>query len=346
MSAPAPAFSPAIAQPARKPWRVLILAHAPDADRSAYQLAHRLRSRQWQVIVADAKNAPLAKLLKRDRPHILHCHAPKITFNPRTIAALLKIPVRITTLQAGTSAFGRLLQKLSDASIANCPEEMRGGPGKVAMIRPGVDLVRFRPDRELRRRTREALGLGRSFAWLSASPLDPREDHHSLIRGFARVAAQQPDAALVLAGDGAMRGELAELAASLNIAPRVLFLGTRSDIPALMNAADAYVSASPGEALPPVLLEAGAAHLPVVATDAQSTASMLAHGVSGLAAPPSNPEALADTMLHLMTLPDQEREQLARNAFAHVLRHHDLEQIAGQWEQLYETLLARKGVQP
>ncbi|GEM_PF-2392582 len=344
MSAPAPALAPFIAprEAARKPWRVLILADAPEVDRSAYHLAQRLRSRQWQVTVTSAPPAPL---LKSERPHILHCHAPQIAFHPRTLAALLRVPVRITTLPAGKGAFCRLLEWLSDASIAAGPEQMRAG-GKRAMIRPGIDLSRFRRDGQLRRRTREALGLGACFAWLSAAPLRPPEDHHGLIRAFARVAAQRRDAVLLLAGDGALRGELEELAASLNLAPRVRFLGARSDMPALMNAADACVSASRAAALPSVLLEAGAARLPLVATDAPAAASVLAHGVSGLAAPPANPEALADTMLHLMTLPDPEREQLAANAFAHVSRHHDLEKIAGQWERLYEALLAGKRIRP
>ena len=90
-----------------------------------------------------------------------------------------------------------------------------------------------------------------------------------------------PDALLWVVGDGPLRAGLESLRGTLGLDDRVLFLGERDDVPDLMRAADLLVSASRGEGLSNVILEAMAAGLPVVATAVGGTPEVIEDGVSG-----------------------------------------------------------------
>jgi glycosyltransferase involved in cell wall biosynthesis len=165
-----------------------------------------------------------------------------------------------------------------------------------------------------------------------------------MIRAFARVSAEAPRSLLLLAGAGPLEGELKDLAKGMGIGSRVRFLGSRSDIPALLNAADASVLSSTYEALPMALLEAAASGLPVVTTDVGGTSDIVIHGVTGLLAPPANPEAIANAMLRLASLPADSRARMGEHARRHVASRFGLNEVAGQWESLYQEMLAKKEV--
>jgi len=70
----------------------------------------------------------------------------------------------------------------------------------------------------------------------------------------------------VLVGDGPLRPEMEILAGRLKVQDWVRFLGRREDVPDLLSACDLLVLPSLWEGMPNVLLEAGAAGRPVVAT--------------------------------------------------------------------------------
>jgi glycosyltransferase involved in cell wall biosynthesis len=294
-------------------------------------------------------------LLSDIRPHILHCHAPHAALAARAARLLKSVPIVISTQHARDmmDARGRghwLRQFLTKATqafgdVVTVP--MQNGNANLTdlVIPSGVDLKRFSHNADVRHRTRKALQLGCSFTWLCASRFHPSKDHYTLLRAFAKANQQNPDSLLLLAGDGPGRSEVQELAQALCIADRVRFLGARTDVPALMNAADAYVLASLNETTPAVLLQAAASHLPIVATEVGGVPSIVHHGRTGFAVPPQNPEALASAMQSMMALPEAERRARADSASLYVARYHDMEDVTATWERLYTQLLSRKRVQ-
>src|SRR5581483_3723883 len=92
------------------------------------------------------------------------------------------------------------------------------------------------------------------------------KNHRGFLQAAAKLGAVFPEAEFILAGDGPLRSELQAEAAALGLGNRVLFLGDRRDVPAVLASLDIMVVPSDSESLSNVILESMAAGVPVVAT--------------------------------------------------------------------------------
>ncbi|HEY4202433.1 MAG TPA: glycosyltransferase [Devosiaceae bacterium] len=136
-----------------------------------------------------------------------------------------------------------------------------------------------------------ALGDGPVIA--AAGRLVPVKDHHTLLRAFAALPASLR-ARLVIFGEGPLESELRAEATALGIADRVLLPGYVNDPAACYAAADVFVLTSTSEGFGNVLIEAMAAGVPVVSTDApHGPREILSDGALGSLVPVGDAEALA-----------------------------------------------------
>jgi glycosyltransferase involved in cell wall biosynthesis len=133
------------------------------------------------------------------------------------------------------------------------------------------------------RMARESLGVGDAFVFTVMARLDWVKGVDRVVRAMARVDAADHEVVLVVAGDGPLRGELEDLAASLGVSGRVRFAGHRSDIETVLAATDVAVLASvAGETGPLALKEAMAAGKPVIASSIPGIPEFVTDGVNGL----------------------------------------------------------------
>lgn len=167
----------------------------------------------------------------------------------------------------------------------------------------GIDLEAFaRPPRQ---DVRDALGIpAEAPLLLTAGRLGPEKNFGFLLEATARVLAQQPQAVLVVAGDGPLRNALEAQAAALGLAERVRFTGylERECLIDAYRQADVFVFASKTETQGIVLLEAQAAGTPVVAVGAMGVLDVVDDGHSGTLVD-ENPEAFANATLALLEDP-------------------------------------------
>jgi glycosyltransferase involved in cell wall biosynthesis len=131
---------------------------------------------------------------------------------------------------------------------------------------------------------------------------------------LVRTIAEIPDAKLVLAGDGDLRGALEALAAQLGVADRVQILGYVEDMGAWYGAFDAFLLTSANEGAPVVAIEALAAGVPVVATDAGGTRNVVDDGETGYLAPIGGVNLLVSRLSQLRDDPEHRAELGARGA--------------------------------
>jgi len=210
--------------------------------------------------------------------------------------------------------------------------------GEARWMPNGVDLSRFRPDAAAREQVRSELGVGSRFMWLAVGSFHAEwKDYGTMLRAFARVPGES---ALFIAGEGALLEEKRALAGSLGLAERVRFLGLRSDVERLLQAADAYVLSSMTEGMPNVLLQAAATGLPIVTTDVGEARAIVEDGRTGLVVPAKSPEPLAGAMVRVEQMSLPARRQLGAAAHDYVAARYDFERVVDRWEALYRELVA------
>ena len=151
-------------------------------------------------------------------------------------------------------------------------------------------------------------------------------------------------AVLLLAGDGPNRARLEAQIAATGLTGRVRMLGTRSDVPRLLAAADLTTLSSDWEGLPVAVLESMAAGRPVVSTDVDGVAEVLSHG-GGLMVPRRDPAALAKALTELLGDPSRARK-LGDEARQVITERHDPRQMMRSYDQLLRELLTRRTTNP
>ena len=146
--------------------------------------------------------------------------------------------------------------------------------------------------------------------------------------------SQLPHTALLLIGEGELRKDLEIRAAEEGVTDRVHFLGDRNDVHELLQGLDLFVLSSVSEGYSLALLEAGAAALPIIATDVGGNSEIIRDGETGRLVPPGDPLVLAKAMLSLLGDPSQARA-LGKSARAWVEQHGSLDAMAGSYARLY-----------
>ncbi len=170
-----------------------------------------------------------------------------------------------------------------------------------------------------------------------ARSLQSRNNVACIIEAMARVKQKYPRAELIICGDGPRRVYLQQLARSLK-QNGVTFIGRVDgrELARCLDEADLYVNASSIDGLPESLIQALAAGLPVVTTDAGGIGEVVTDGENGLIVKSHDPAGLAECIIHLVES-SALVERLSRAAPRSVT---DCSQsvIEKKWRELYESL--------
>lgn len=183
-------------------------------------------------------------------------------------------------------------------------EQYRVPAKRVRVVLTPIDTSRFAPVERSAAVARAGLDPSRRYL-LFAGRLDDRVKRvGALVRAFARVAGEYPDADLVVAGDGPDREELVSLSEAL-VPGRVLFRGwtAGTDLVALYASAECLVLPSASEGFPTVVGEALACGTPVVASRVGGVPELVADGDTGWLIPPGDDEELAARLRFVLSRP-------------------------------------------
>jgi glycosyltransferase involved in cell wall biosynthesis len=207
---------------------------------------------------------------------------------------------------------------------------------RLRLVRGGIDPEPIRKAASLPRSTLGAGENERLVLWVGR--LDPVKGLSFLIEAFAE-AGQALNARLLLAGGGPLREELEAKARRMVPGERVMFLGPRRDIPALLKTADLFVFPSRTEGLPNALLEAMAAGLPIVATGVPGCRDLIRDEETGLLVPYGDTRPLAAAMKKLLA--DGElASRLGRAAAEEVTRNWHYSAMYDAYFALYDEVLS------
>lgn len=338
-------------------WRVSVVALSGSGGVAAAELRAAgvvFTSLEMRKGLADPRGwMRFHRWLRRERPDVVHTHLRHAAWLSRWSRLTAPIPILIDTLHSSATGklgrrFGYRCSKwLPDhvTAVSEAAAHSHCAAGMVSehlsVVANGVDVDRWQPNADVRRRVREELGIDDQFLWIAVGRLEPVKNYPALLNAFARVG---PTAQLVVLGAGPLEAELKQMSLALGLNHRVHFAGFRPDVARWVQAADGVVLSSRYEGLPMVLLETGACAVPAVATDVPGTREVIVNGETGWLAPPSNPDGLATAMNRLMHMPVTERYEMGQCARRHVMRSFSMDTVLDRWETLYAELLARKTV--
>jgi glycosyltransferase involved in cell wall biosynthesis len=172
---------------------------------------------------------------------------------------------------------------------------------RITVVPNGVDLSCFNGETDALLMRKE-LGIGDESLVVTVSRLIKRKSPELLVSAFAKVLKVVPDAKLVIAGSGREKDNLSRQIKSLNITNSVFMTGelAREKVAQLMAAADVFALPSKVESFGLALLEASAAGVPVVCSNAGGVPEVFQDGFNALLYPPGDGNAMAKAIICLI----------------------------------------------
>jgi glycosyltransferase involved in cell wall biosynthesis len=305
----------------------------------------------------------LARLIRRERPDILHTHTAKAGTVGR-VAALLaggrRPPIVVHTFHGHVlrGYFGplrtwffrqleRWLARHTTALIAVSPQvrddlvALGVAPAeRFVVVRLGVELgERVTGEQDGRTESRRYLGIGpERFAVGWIGRMTPVKRTDDVLVAFKQLRETGVDAVLCLVGDGPDRPQLEQRAHELGVIRDTLFLGYQEDVAPFYAAFDALILPSSNEGTPVSAIEALAAGRPVVATRVGGVPDVVQEGEDGFLVEPGATDDLAERLARLAREPEL-RERMGRAGRDRVLPRYAVERLVDDIDRLYRSLL-------
>lgn len=215
--------------------------------------------------------------------------------------------------------------------------------GGHAVVPPGVDPTRFKPDFAARRKVREQLGLGpEAFVIGMVAPFQAEHDHVTLIKGVGELIKTNPHICVILAGHGVQKGNgpLMALVGGGTLGTRTQLLGDWSDIASFFNACDIACSSSLTDSARMTLVMAMLCGVPCVATGMGAQGEVI--GQFGVAIEPGSPVAFVRGITRVMQMPQDRRAFMAQGARKHALTNFVQVRSLQKYLQLYFDIVGRQ----
>ena len=310
----------------------------------------------------------LARLIRRERPAILHTHTAKAGAVAR-VAALLagdaRPPIVVHTFHGHVlrgyfnpltarafRTLERWLARRTTILVAVSPEVrddlVRLGvapASKFVVVRLGIELSERvgNADGGERAETRRLLGVPPEafvVGWVGRMTAVKRTD--DVLGAFRGLLDRGVDAYLCLVGDGPDRAGLERLAHDLDVSRRCLFAGYQDDVGRFYKAIDVLLLPSANEGTPVSVIEALAAGRPAVATRVGGTPDVVRDGEDGFLVEVGDVASLADRLAELAADPER-RERMGVDARVRMLERYAVPRLVDDIDRLYRSLLAVRG---
>jgi glycosyltransferase involved in cell wall biosynthesis len=287
----------------------------------------------------------LAEEIRLFDPDVVHSHAVHANVTSAGARLFTRAPFTLvrtvhSVVEGGRThaVLMRLTRPLADAHVvvSNAVGEAHVSGGALqansyTCVNNGVDVERFKFRSSLRTATREQLGVDSQPLIINVGRLTAAKDHDLLLHAFRLVLDRLPNAVLALVGAGELDTKLRAVASDLGISDHVRFLGERSDVPALLTAADLFLLSSAWEGFPVCILEARGSNLPIVARDVGGVAEAL--GGSGVLVPRPDPVVLARAAVEALIRAESADRECIESAIAEQI---SLATMTARWVGVYQ----------
>ncbi|MBC9785834.1 glycosyltransferase family 1 protein [Heliobacterium chlorum] len=236
---PAPRFTITNYLPYKRYWEQLLMTHP-----------------EWRIIHGHHTSPALIYLnaaKSMNRVTIAHSHTAG---GEKSLKSMMKVILRYP------------LRYIADHLLAcstSAAKWMFGKRGDSAqIIKNAIDINKFIFNEIVRNEKRREFQIEEHFVIGHVGRFQIPKNHQFLIRIFKIITERKKDVRLMLVGDGELRPAIEHKVNELGLADKVIFTGSRSDIPELLQAMDLFVFPSRFEGLGLAVVEAQAAGLPCI----------------------------------------------------------------------------------
>ncbi|HZQ53531.1 MAG TPA: glycosyltransferase family 4 protein [Bryobacteraceae bacterium] len=299
-----------------------------------------------------------ARLLRRERPRVVHSHMFWSSLFASPIAWACRVPAIVETLH-GTEAWrtgwkasyvlDRAAARFVSRYIAVCDSDARFlktrkriPERKISVIHNGVDARRFDVREGARQAIRRSLGFfDTDLVLMAVARFHAGKGHSVLFEAMRQLLRSHPNLKLICLGEGEREPELRGLCEQLGLSACIRFEGYRQNVPEWLAAADINVLPTFYEGFPLTVLEAMGSGLPTVASNVGGIPEAINHGREGLLVPPGDSHKLADAIA-LLAGNAARRREMGRAARKRLHENFVLEQQVRSTEEMYMDLCGNR----
>ncbi len=318
----------------------------------------------------------IKKIIREFKPDIVHTHASKSGAIGRLAAKSCNVPLIVHTFHGNVfhSYFNgfltsliirieRFLAKRTDAIVAISDSQRKeltdvykiAPPEKIFTIPLGFNLEKFSVDQDAKKELfKNKYGFDKNDIVVGIiGRLVPVKNHEMFLEVAALIKANSnKNIRFVIIGDGQSRPLIEKKAAALNLSysyfvtnPKaktdILVTSWETEIDEALAGIDIIVLTSHNEGTPVSLIEAQAAHKPVVSTNVGGIEDIVQHGETGFITEAGDTAAFAQ---HIQTLIDapQLREQMGKKGYENVIKRYSKQRLITDMKHLYLSFLEEK----
>jgi len=234
-------------------------------------------------------------------------------------------------------------------SYASTESYVKSGFPKEKVVVPGNPVLMEAFDKpELKGKFRKEIGLVDDTPLIGiAGRVTCEKKIEHFIKAASILSPRYPQARFAVIGGANTYEEekyledMKELASAFGVSEKIIFTGTRKDIPVVMNSLSVYAHARTNEGFGLVIAEAMAAGVPVVAPAAGGIPSLVEDSVTGFLVAPDDPKALAAGIATLLDNPHM-AEAMGKAGKEKANRLWKAEHVADSIAQVYIRLFNSK----
>ena len=297
------------------------------------------------------------KILKQEKPDIVHTHSSKAGIVGRFAAKMCGIKNIIHTIHGFSfndtqrnikknlfiflEKLGAKISKyLIPVSVENTTKGLQNNIGKKEQyhyIRLGVDIENFKNFKDTPTLKKELDIDEKDFLVTTIGPFKPQKNLPDFIKTANEISKNNKNFKFVIVGDGALRNEFEKLITDYNISQNIFLIGWRRDISNILHSSDFFVMTSLWEGLPISTIEALSCGLVPIVNDVDGQREIIKDGYNGFLIKPHDIKAIEEKIL-LLAKNSELKNKMSENARESIDYTFSTDHMIKQHEQLYLTL--------
>lgn len=297
------------------------------------------------------------KILKKEKPNIVHTHSSKAGIIGRFAAKLCGIKNIIHTIHGfsfnDTQSFlkknlfiflekagAKISKYLIPVSTENITKGLDNHIGKKEQynyIRLGIDIENFKNFKDEPNLKKELNIDEKDFLVTTIGPFKPQKNLPDFIKTAKNISEKDNRFKFVIVGDGVLKPEFEKMIKDYNISQNISLIGWRRDISNILNSSDFFVMTSLWEGLPISTIEAMCCGLSPVVNDVDGQREIIKDGFNGFLIKPHDIKSIEEKIL-LLAKDTELKNKMSDNAKKSIDYTFSIDHMIKQHERLYLTL--------